>query len=435
MAEGWDFTVDSDIQRTLASNLDKNADTFDARVDDLYKKIDSMGTNNYWVGEDYDAFKNGTEGYKTALQDLSNGIRLFSDHFEKVAEGTDTLATDLISVVVNATGTSNIGNLNGGSSNAGANLNSPGTNTSGDTTTNTDTSSNNGTATNPTDTNTNSSMPAGSTGTNTNDGTTTGVVGTDSNDSDNVIIEGSESNSTNGESTNSTTGGNDATSPILDNNANGGEDQIEGTPSTNGSINALEPDQSNGYGSVDSSAGTIDNSQETQEVYIDHDFTESFSNNNYWQTMGEDFANDWNAFTNHDDFGSIIAGAALGPINLAVDTVQLAGNAAIDGTNDAIEAVEWALWGDYSGYETTTEPTTEASSFTNPYNSGYWSHLGDNFADDWDYSECDGIMDYVTATGEGVVGTIWDAVGVVGHGILDTVQGGLECVEWVINLF
>lgn len=99
----WNFTVDSDMQRELAERLENNADNYEQRVSDMYSEITGMGS--YWVGEDYDQFKEGTDGYKGALQDLSDGIKMYAKHFRNMADGTDTLATELIEIVENMTQT------------------------------------------------------------------------------------------------------------------------------------------------------------------------------------------------------------------------------------------------------------------------------------------------------------------------------------------
>lgn len=114
MAGNWDFTADSDIQTELSSKLNEAADKYDAKVEAMYKEIESLGSNSYWVGEDYDAFKTGTEGYKTALKDLSDGIRMYGTHFETMATGTDTLASELIAIIQNMTGSGNGGGTSGG---------------------------------------------------------------------------------------------------------------------------------------------------------------------------------------------------------------------------------------------------------------------------------------------------------------------------------
>lgn len=130
MAGSWDFTADSDIQTELSNKLNEAADKYDAKVEAMYSEIDSLGSNNYWVGEDYDAFKTGTEGYKTALQDLSNGIRMYGAHFEAMATGTDTLATELIAIIQNMTGTGGTGSTGSGTPSGGT---TSGDTTSGDT--------------------------------------------------------------------------------------------------------------------------------------------------------------------------------------------------------------------------------------------------------------------------------------------------------------
>ena len=93
----WDFTVDSEEQINLADELDKAADNFDSKVRDVYSDINEMGT--YCVGSDYNAFKEGTNGYQQALSDLGDSMRLFSDQFEKTSNGTEELAKELIDIV------------------------------------------------------------------------------------------------------------------------------------------------------------------------------------------------------------------------------------------------------------------------------------------------------------------------------------------------
>ena len=96
---GWDFTADSEIQGELANNLESLADQFDVRINDLYSKISELGSNKYWVGEDYDQFYVGAEGYKNAIGDLSDSIRLFSTQLKKIQKGTDELADECIEIL------------------------------------------------------------------------------------------------------------------------------------------------------------------------------------------------------------------------------------------------------------------------------------------------------------------------------------------------
>ena len=62
-----------------------------------YSDVSEMGT--YWSGSDYDSFKDGTDGYKNALSDLGNSLRMYGKQFEKLSEGTDELSKKLIDIV------------------------------------------------------------------------------------------------------------------------------------------------------------------------------------------------------------------------------------------------------------------------------------------------------------------------------------------------
>lgn len=94
---GWSFTVDSEIQTELTNNLNEKADNFDNKVTNMYEQINSLGDS--WVGDDYDFYKTGTEGYKKALADLSDSIRMYAEHFNKMSKGTEELTTELINIV------------------------------------------------------------------------------------------------------------------------------------------------------------------------------------------------------------------------------------------------------------------------------------------------------------------------------------------------
>jgi uncharacterized protein YukE len=99
----WDFTVDSDIQLDMAKMLKNKADELDTQFANLYTQIGPSNLGTHWVGSDYDAFNVGCEGYKQALQDMTDSIRMYADHFESVAEGTDALSSMCISIVQNMT--------------------------------------------------------------------------------------------------------------------------------------------------------------------------------------------------------------------------------------------------------------------------------------------------------------------------------------------
>lgn len=116
----WDFTIDSDKQNELAGKLSEAADNFDTKVSLLYGQIDSMNGTS-WIGEDYDTFHTGVHNYEGALKDLSNGFRMFSEHYKLMAEGTNTLASDLINIIKNMTGTNGVDySSSGGSASYGS---------------------------------------------------------------------------------------------------------------------------------------------------------------------------------------------------------------------------------------------------------------------------------------------------------------------------
>ena len=92
---GWNFTADSELQAELAKNMNLLAKQFDEKITELYNKIDSMGSEKHWIGEDYDAFKNGCEGYKGALKDLSRSFRMFANHLYKISDGTIEYANEI----------------------------------------------------------------------------------------------------------------------------------------------------------------------------------------------------------------------------------------------------------------------------------------------------------------------------------------------------
>ena len=68
----WDFTVDSDIQLDMAKMLKNKADELDTQFANLYTQIGPSNLGTHWVGSDYDAFNVGCEGYKQALDDMTD---------------------------------------------------------------------------------------------------------------------------------------------------------------------------------------------------------------------------------------------------------------------------------------------------------------------------------------------------------------------------
>ena len=113
----WDFTVDSDIQISMAKYLEGKADELDTQFENLYTQIGPSNLGTHWVGSDYDAFNVGCEGYKQALSDMTDSVRMYAGHFRSVADGTDKLSSMCISIVQNMTARGDALPGSGGTSN------------------------------------------------------------------------------------------------------------------------------------------------------------------------------------------------------------------------------------------------------------------------------------------------------------------------------
>ena len=98
----WTFIANSENQATLADALQLAADNFDARKGEMYGKIDSMG--EHWKGEDYDLFNSSAHNYDNALSDFSDSIRMYSKQFLTISSATEQLAAELVSIIMNMTG-------------------------------------------------------------------------------------------------------------------------------------------------------------------------------------------------------------------------------------------------------------------------------------------------------------------------------------------
>ena len=112
----WTFIANSENQATLADALQLAADNFDARKSEMYGKIDSMG--DHWKGEDYDMFNSSAHNYDNALSDFSDSIRMYSKQFLTISSATEQLAAELVSIIMNMTGSG--GAAGGGGAGAGA---------------------------------------------------------------------------------------------------------------------------------------------------------------------------------------------------------------------------------------------------------------------------------------------------------------------------
>ena len=85
----WDFTIDSEIQSDLSTKLKDASTEYQGKVDEMYGIIGG-DLASAWIGEDYDAYKVSTDGYKTALADLGKTINMFGLHYESMKTGTAT---------------------------------------------------------------------------------------------------------------------------------------------------------------------------------------------------------------------------------------------------------------------------------------------------------------------------------------------------------
>ena len=67
-------------------------------------------------------------------------------------------------------------------------------------------------------------------------------------------------------------------------------------------------------------------------------------------------------------------------------------------------------------------------------NGSYWQNVGADYAENWDYSNCDSFGEYAgTFIFDSVLGTALDTVQVVGNAGLDAVNGVVEGVDWLFE--
>lgn len=132
---------------------------------------------------------------------------------------------------------------------------------------------------------------------------------------------------------------------------------------------------------------------------------------------------------NGNGAGNVIGGTLTGAgIGAAIGSI-------IPGIGTAIGAGIGAAIGGVSG-------GVGAAVNNNTFEDAFWSKHGDNFADawtsrswtdQWDYSECEGVIDAVAQTADGLIGTATDVVGAVvdtaGAAVNFIVDGAGELVE------
>ena len=355
----WDFTADSGMQRELAKRLTEGADNFNKEVADTYTEIANMA--EYWDGTDHDAYVTGTEGYKTALEDLEKSIRMFAYQFENVlAPATEELATTCYNIIINLTSSPADAAASGGDAGAG-----------------------------------NGDSPDGGSPDGGPDG---GTPGGDGNGGGN----GDQGDGTPGGGTGEGDGtpggqGNDGTPA--------GDDQPTPVPTP-------APDEANNYVAV------ADPNAETETLSADQQAEEG--NPGLWEQTGGRYADSWNGMVEDvkgtwADANGLFSGLASLGITFN-EWCLFCTDAGLDTIEGAVDIVDWgANWlfdlGTGRGGGTSAD---------------YWDHIGEDYAENWDYSKADNFWEGVGITFTGTVRTVLDA----GQTVVNAAD---TAVDWVCD--
>lgn len=351
----WDFTADSDIQRSMAQTIKEKSESLDGEFSKLYGEIGNLGT--HWVGEDYDLFSSGCDGYKTALGDLTTSMDMYAGHFEKIATGTDELATTLIAIVENMT--TRFG--------AGGGATTPGTTTPGTTT------------------------PGTTTPGTTTPGTTTP-----------------------GTTTPGTTPG---TKPPLPSNGT----QPGNNTNSNGKYEAVIFDDgygTGGPGNTNPENGVTDPAAQAGTATEEQ---------GYWGKLGQRYVDDWNDLTT--DFTAAWEGTdgLFSGAWSCVETVLDGGAFVVSGAADTVQGATDIV-------QTAWNWCFDLGDDRSVQNGSYWQNVGQDYAENWDYSNCDSLGEYVgTFVCDSVVGSVLDTVQLVGNAGVDVVNGAVEVVDVVVE--
>ncbi len=511
----WDFTADSEKQTELSNKLHTDYENYTTRIGEMYGSVDKMG--EYWVDAGYDAFNTTAHGYEPALGDLGSSIEMYSKHFAAMAEGTDTLATDLADLITNMTGSSGAGTDGSGATDpAGGGdggTTNPGTGDDGGTTdpaaggdgSTNDGNNETGSTSGEGDLDSRPDSPDrqdGGSATDTYDPDTRWTSYEDAaaagfgakvlsreqfearsseipawardNDSIPKTYEeylamrqrdldpvGAGAWRTYQDAAAAGYGGDIATReqyesfPDIIKQGRTYEDYLAdqwqdsdaparqfgttstgnaggtGNTTTGGTGNTTTGGTGNtttggtgGQGGDDGTAGTAptEEAPEGEPTNANHNgFVNYYESNSNWQNVGEDFSNNFD-YEHHN----WLSGTLLGIGKTASDAVEVAGDAVFDTADNILEGVEWVLFPSARNAE---HGQVDPSGYTNPYNSDYWGSLGDNFTENFDYSNCEGALDYVGHTLAGVGESVWDGAGVVVHGVVDTGQAIIEGAE------
>ena len=392
----WDFTVDSDIQLDMAKYLKEKADELDTQFANLYTQIGPSNLGAHWVGSDYDAFNVGCEGYKQALDDMTDSVRMYASHFEKVAEGTDLLSSLCISIVQNMTTRGDALPGSGGAATTGG----TGTTGTGGTTTGQGGTGGNGTGT----TGQGGTGNTGGIGGSRNNGGTTGGTGTT------------------GQGGSGNTGGTGTTGQ---GNPNG-----FGTTYIPGATIVGQGGQNGQGGNGQTGQGGNGNQQKGQQ--------NQQQKPGYWQQQGQRYVDDWNDFTGDVAY---TWGKADGLISGAYALAETGVEASLFVADTAINTVQTGTDMIQSG----ANWLFDAGDSRSVGNGDYWSNIGKDYAENFDYSTCDNFAEGLGVTlcalprtavdiGQTVVNAGADAVEFVGDAaswVGDKVTDG---VSWLGNL-
>ena len=386
---GWTFIADSDNQLALADALNQAADNFDARKNEMYGKIDNMG--NHWKGGDYDLFNSSAHNYDGALKAFSDSIRMYGTQFESISGATEQLSSELIEIIMNMTGSGTAGGGNisipggggtvtlpgGGTSNPGGTT----TNQGGGTTTNQGggTTTNQGGTTNNPNTSTNSSGGAYGVGDPTagvvNGAVAGATAGAAAATGENQATDNKTGNIISGAlyglSGGLLTGVLGAIGGAVGSNMNGPENNANKTwYQKMGDRYVYDWDDYTGdvsrawskadglisgayaLGVTVNETGAMVGNMLTNTHQAVNDTIKTGTNwlfdlgndravnGNYWDTVGEDFGENWN-FSTVDNFGEGVGVALTGTVRSVVDAGQLVVNGLADGANAVGDGISW----------------------------------------------------------------------------------------------
>ena len=372
----WDFTADSDLQRTLAKRITEGADKFHEDVENTYKEIANM--EQYWDGTDHDAYVTGTEGYRTALTDLENSIRMFSYQFEKVlAPATEDLAKVCYNLIFNLTATPATAAASGGDDGAG----------------------NSGTP--------DGGTPDGGQDAGQDGGQDAGQNGTPAGGGETLPDNGTQ------DSGNPGNDGNNYGAPLPGEQPNdGGNSGTPGEQEQPTPVPTPTPEEANSYAAVQ------DPNAETETLSAEQPAEEQ--NPGWWEKVTGRYVDDWNGFTSDvadtwSDANGLLSG--LGSL--------------------AVTANEWFLFSTDTGLDTVeavVDTIDVGANWLFDLGTGrgagtsedYWDHIGEDYAENWDYSNVDGFWEGAGVTVGGVVRTVADA----GQTVVNAAD---TAIDWVCD--